>query len=139
MAWDLALASSGDLIFTPGDLMFSPSADISGISGVDLIEQRMLMRLKLHRGSWVYDDDGSFGSQLYRLIGHNPNTAAAQADAIVREALRPMDEIDVGEVHIMQQDTSLVLIIDYRVLDVQVSAADENQQRLEIVISGGSA
>ena len=34
------------------------SKDFSGISGTDLLNQRISIRLRLHRGEWVYDEDG---------------------------------------------------------------------------------
>jgi hypothetical protein len=135
--WDLAISQGGDLVFTPGDLIFSPSADLSGISGTDLIEQRMVMRLKVQRGSWTYDADGSFGSQLYRLTSMTPDTAQAQAEAYVREALRDMDDIEINSVHVLMDSASLALIIDYNVLDESISLTDETQQQLELVVSGG--
>lgn len=138
MSWDLALSMAGDLVFSPGDLIFSPSADVQGISGVDLIEQRMVMRMKLHRGSWTYDADGSFGSQLYKLMGSNPKSGAAQASAYVREALREIPEIDIDDVSISFQGSSLVLIINYHVLEVSVSSDEVNEQTLEIVVAGPS-
>lgn len=137
MAWDLALSSAGDVIFTPGDLIFSPSADILGVSGVDLIEQRMRMRMKLQRGSWTYDEDNSFGSQLFKLVSTTPEAGAAQASAYVREALREMDEIDVDDVHVSFQGSSLVLIVDYHVLEVDIASDEVNQQQLEVVVASG--
>lgn len=137
MSWDLALAASGDLIFTPGDIVFSQSADLSGISGVNLIEQRMITRLKIHRGSWTYDQDGSFGSQLHNLTSMTPQMAMPAATAYVQEALREITEIQVDEVHVSKSGTSLVLIIDYHVLEENISMTDENEQQLELVIAGG--
>ena len=137
MSWDLALASSGDLVFTPGDLMFSPSADLQGISGTDQVEQRMITRLKIHRGSWTYDDDGSFGSQLFRLTSMTPQTATAQATAYIQEALRDITEIQVDEVRPVQIGSSLALIIDYHITEETISMSDENERQLEVVISGG--
>lgn len=138
MAWDLALSSAGDVVFTPGDLVFSPSADIQGISGVDLIEQRMRMRLKLQRDSWTYDEDGTFGSQLYKLMGASPSNATAQATAYVHEALREITEIDVDDVHVSLDGSSLVMVVDYHVLEVSLASDEINEQQLEIVIAGPS-
>jgi hypothetical protein len=139
MSWDIAISPAGDLIFTPGDVVFSASADLSGISGVDLIEQRMLVRLKLQRGSWVYDEDGSFGSQLYKLASMTPQTAMVQADAYVREALRDISEIQIDEVAVSMNGSALILIISYQVTDETISPSDENEQQLEVVIQEGSA
>ena len=52
----------------------------------------------------MYDDDGTFGSNLWRVIGMSADDAHTAVGALVREALRPMaDEIsivDVQHVHI---------------------------------------
>ena len=135
MSWDLALSSSGDLVFTPGDVVFSQSADLSAISGINLIEQRMITRLKLQRGSWVYDENESLGSQLYRLTSMTPQTAQVHAEAYVREALRDILEIQVDTVRVSLSGPSLVLIIDYHIVEETVSLSDVNQQELELVIS----
>lgn len=106
MAWDLAISEHGDLIF-------AGNRDLAGVSGSDLIEQRMRLRLKLHRGSWVYDADGNLGSNLWRLIGMRPQDANAAVNALVREALRPMaNEINVADVKVYRVDKSGVPTVD---------------------------
>lgn len=91
MSWDLALVN--------GDLVFAANRDLAGISGTDLLEQRMKTRLRVLRASWVYDRDGTFGSNLHRLIGMAPEAANTAVIAYVREALRPMDkEISIEEI-----------------------------------------
>lgn len=136
MSFDLAISPAGDLMFSPADLVFSPSADLQGVSGTALIEQRIVTRLKVARGSWTYDESGDFGSQLYRLTGMSPITAQVQANSYVREALRDMDDISIDAVNISLSGSSLVLIIDYTIQDVTVSTADESQQQFEMVIGG---
>jgi len=128
MSWDLALAPSGDLIF-------SPSGDLSGISGVDLLQQRMMMRMKIQRGSWTYDDDGSLGSQMVRLTGMTTTAGPSHVDAYVREALREMTEIEVDSVGVEVKGTAVVVLINYHVLEETISTDDERQQQLEVVIS----
>lgn len=136
MSWDLAISAAGDLVFSPGDIVFSESADLSGISGIDLVEQRMILRLKVERGSWVYDEDLSFGSQLTKLMSMTPTTGMVQVDAYVREALREITEIQVDAVNVSLDGSSLVLIIDYHVTDETASLTDENEQQLALVIGG---
>lgn len=128
MSWDIALAPTGDI-------RFSSSGDLAGISGTDLIEQRMMLRMKIQRGSWTYDEDGTLGSQLVRLTGMASQLAITQVDAYVREALRDMNEISIGDIDISQNGSALVLLINYSVVEETVSMDEENQQQLEVVIS----
>lgn len=134
MAWDLALAPNGDLII-------SGARDLAGKSGTDLLEQRMILRLKLHRGEWSYDDNDSFGSQLYRLIGENPVKAQAQAPAYVREALRPMEnEVLIDDVQVNFDDSrSITLTLLYQVLDDLGGDAEQQAQEIEITIPFGGS
>src|SRR5262245_16609143 len=90
--FDLALAGSGDFIV-------AGNRDLAGVSGTDLIDQRIRLRLKLRRGSWVYDDAKSLGSELYTLSGQDPDAVTDMATAYVRDALRGMgDEIEIEDV-----------------------------------------
>lgn len=128
MSWDIA--------FSPvGDIVLAADGDLAGISGIDLVQQRMMLRLKITRGSWTYDEDGSLGSQLSRLTSMSTQAALAQVDANVREALRDMTEIEVGEIEITDNGRALVLLVNYSILEETVSMVDENQQQLEVVIS----
>lgn len=127
MSWDLGISAAGDLVF-------SPSSDLQGISGTDLVQQRMLMRLKLRRGSWTYDDSESFGSQLWRLMSANPVAAAGQAEAYVREALRDMDDVVIDAISVNKELRTLTIRVDYHVAEVDVSVTEENRQQLEIAI-----
>ena len=58
MPFDLAISEHGDLVM-------SGSRDLAGISGSDQTGQRVQIRLRLHRGTWFYDEDGTLGSLLY--------------------------------------------------------------------------
>lgn len=127
------------MALTPaGDLIFSPSRDVMGISGTDLIEQRMMIRLRIPRGSWTYDDDDSFGSQLHRLMGASATAGIAQIDAYVREALRDMTDIEITDVNISVNPITqaVTLLIDYNVLD---ETGQETEQQLTFAASEGSA
>ena len=91
MAYDLAISDLGDLIL-------AANRDLAGTTGSALLEQRIRMRLRLHRGAWKYDFTQTLGSQLYTLSGTPGERAAEYADAYVREALINMQEITVVEV-----------------------------------------
>lgn len=132
--WDLALSSNGDLIL-------SGANDLAGISGTDLIEQRIRLRLRLHRGEWEGDADDRLGSQLYRLAGMSPVKAQQVAPAYVRDALRDMsDEITIGDVRIAYDTRSITLTVGYSVLSDLGATAEEDAQQIEIQIpAGGTA
>jgi hypothetical protein len=132
MSFDLALAPTGDILF-------AGSGDLQGVSGTDLIAQRMLLRLKIQRGSWTYDEDESIGSQLSRVTGMTTRGGPQHVDAFVREALRDMDEIVIDAVNVTLDGTAVICIIDYHVTGDTISMTDENNQQLEVAISGGPA
>ena len=137
MAFDLAISSLGDLII-------SGYRDLMGKSGQALIEQRMIIRLKIPRGSWVYDDDGSLGSQLYTLTSMTPTQAQAVAPAMVREALREMTEISVDDVRISFDVRSMTIIVYYHIVQtegagVQVGFEQVQELSFTIPLTGGNA
>lgn len=110
-----------------GDLMISGHGDLLGKSGVDLIEQRMLIRLRVQRGAWLYDTDKTFGSNLHRLVGTSTADASTAAIAYVREALRPMEnEISVENVEVLiGDDHSVSLSVNYRTLNVNTNVLSD--------------
>lgn len=143
--WDLALSPNGDLVI-------SGHRDLSGKSGTDLLEQRMLLRLQIHRGSWVYDDGKTLGSNLYRLIGMSATDAHSAVEPYVNEALRGMTEIKVVSVqhkHIVQgvltdehpaAARGIAIIISYQVRDLDSDAvSDTRQLEISLPLSGGGA
>lgn len=90
--WDLAL----DL--ATGDFMFGPSRDLLVATGPELVNQRILSRCKIPRGTFPYDDDGNLGSRLH-TISRQPNAQqTAQLVPLVHEALEGMDDIAIGEI-----------------------------------------
>src|ERR1051326_1570440 len=110
MAYDLKISQYGDLLF-------GGNRDLQGTSGLDLIEQRIWLRLKIARGSWVYDEDGTLGSQLFLAMRQPPAQAAAAIPMYVREALREISEIIVDDVVIEQTDLNeLTLTVQYHLI-----------------------
>jgi len=104
-----------DLVISDhGDLILAGSRDLEGVSGTDLLDQRIVIRLKIHRGSWYYDTSETLGSYLFRILGTDPN-AALEVDTYVREALRPITEISVEEVQSVYDENlkSLVITVGY--------------------------
>lgn len=133
MAWDIALAANGDVIL-------AANRDLLGVSGTALVEQRIRLRLKLHRGEWVYDESDTLGSQLYRLNGLPPGEAAKYVDAYVREALRDMTEISIWSVEMDYGDKGILVTVQYQVelsSDESDLPADLQLQSLTIGVPGG--
>lgn len=91
MAWDLAIGPHGDLLF-------AGNRDLTGVGGHSLTEQRIRLRCKIPRGSWVYDEPRTLGSNLWKLLGVGRADVIENVDPYVREALTPMGDISVEDV-----------------------------------------
>ncbi|HWV45673.1 MAG TPA: hypothetical protein VN039_06580 [Nitrospira sp.] len=108
MSWDLALEGES------GDLIFSPTLDLLGATGDGLTKQRVLIRCRIPRGSWTYDLTGELGSRL-ATISRNPGPIQlANAPAMVKEALAPMEDITVDDVQAtVDENNRLVVSVSY--------------------------
>jgi phage baseplate assembly protein W len=142
-----------DLVISEhGDLVMAGNRDLAGVSGIDLLEQRMRIRLMLHRGSWAFDPDDTLGSALYTLMGMPPDSAGGSIDPLVRQALKPMEnEISVDEVWIAYEQSdgaftqeapavsrSILVIVVYHVQPSSDEIATEIEpRRLEVVLPLG--
>lgn len=120
--WDLAVADNGDLII-------SGHRDLMGRSGTDLLEQRMKIRMLAQRGAWALDRNKTFGSNLRRLIGMAPEVAAQSAPALVREALRGMDEIVVDEVQVTYTSNDITVVVFYHTQEVSGGIVVSSQEQ----------
>lgn len=108
MSWDLAL--DGD----SGDVIFSPTLDLLGSTGDGLTKQRILLRCKIPRGSWMYDEDKTLGSRLSEISSAPSALQIVQAPALVREALEPMDDIALVNVEAtFDENSQIVVAVDY--------------------------
>lgn len=129
MSWDLGISENGDLVL-------AGNRDLSGKSGTDLLEQRMIIRLKLPQGEWVYDESGQMGSTLRQLYGMAPERASLLAPALVRQALRAMnDEITVDDVNVFSDDQAIQMLILYRVLESSPEAMADDEQERQLQVS----
>ena len=122
--YDLAISEHGDLIL-------SGNRDLAGVSGTDLIDQRIKLRLTIHRGVWFFDADGTLGSNLFRVLGAAPQSAL-EVEAHVREALRPMPEISIEDIVTEYDEDAKSLIV--KVTYAQTPELDE----AEIQLSAGA-
>lgn len=112
--FDLALSEHNDLVI-------AGNRDLAGVSGTDLIEQRIRLRLKIRRGTWVYDEGKTLGSQLFQLIGTSPDEVHTSVGAYVREALRPMsNEIEIQDVIHQHDMTTPDLALSNREIEIMV-------------------
>lgn len=95
--FDLAISEHGDLIF-------AANRDLLGVDGTTLIEQRIRTRLKIPRGSWVYDVDQSLGSRIHIVLNHDVERAHSEIPMFVKEALDEMEDVSIGEVQLISDD-----------------------------------
>lgn len=131
MSYDLALSENGDLIF-------AANRDLQGVSGIALIEQRMRLRLRMMRGQWQFDPEGTLGSRLYTLPGKSPEEASAQAQMYVREALREMDEIQVdGVTTSTTKDRGLEVHVQYHLTSDDGSTVPDLTLDLSVTVPVG--
>ena len=108
MSFDLAID------YTTGDLLMAPNFDIQGRTGPDVFEQRIRIRLKVQRGTWLLDPtDGELGSRILDLARVSSDRAVREMEQYVREALEPMQDITVRDVTAkLDPTTSKVVMLD---------------------------
>lgn len=134
MAFDLAIAPNGDLIL-------SAARDLQGATGIAIVEQRIRIRLRLNRGTWIYDPSGRLGSNLQELFGLEPEIAAARVVPLVREALLPVTEIEVTDVTATPGSKDITVVVYYQLvfLDDETGSPDFSEiQSVGINIPIGS-
>jgi hypothetical protein len=136
MSYDLAIGPSGDLLF-------AGNMDLLGVSGEDLTNQRIRNRLKIVRGSWVFDTNQTLGSRLDRVLREG-NNAYEQVVTFVHEALDEMDDIIVGDISVFPdpndtRGTTMILKVFYTMApagdEAPFSATDEQLQSQEATIT----
>jgi hypothetical protein len=93
MSYDLALGPTNDLLF-------GSNRDLLGVDGYAIYEQRIRTRLKIRRGSWVFDTDKTLGSRLDLLYGRISEQAVGEINTFVNEALDDMEDIAVTNVQV---------------------------------------
>ena len=94
MPWDLMISNHSDL-------MFGPARDWQPITGEALLQQRVILRLRMMRGSWILDDSGSLGGNLHFALQMQQPIGIEELDTLVAEALEPMsNEITVSDIEV---------------------------------------
>lgn len=110
MPWDLKISELNDLLF-------SPSRDWQTVVGTDLLQQRVMLRLKMRRGSWIFDDTRQLGSNIHFATAMQEPQALAAIEALVVEGLEPIsDEVEIIDVDIRETDSPITLevVVEYR-------------------------
>jgi hypothetical protein len=88
-----------DFVLSPyGDWLFSGNRDILGISGPDQTSQRIRTRLRISRGDWVYDDNGTLGSRIEDTLRLPRERAINEIPLLIRDALEPMPDVIITDV-----------------------------------------
>ena len=105
-----------------GDVEFSNSLDLAITAGQNLIQQRIMVRLKMMRG-WIYDRTGTLGSRLNISLSEPITEGLDDIPGLVLEALDPMsNEILVEDISVQQSDSdpkTVVVIVSYHLLNSQ--------------------
>lgn len=103
-----------DLLISPlGDLVFSANRDAAIVSKADLTTQRIMLRLKLPRGSFVYGPK-DLGSEMARLLRAGTTAEQrARGVSIVTQALKPMQDFTITSVSVEPSPTDPRGVIVY--------------------------
>jgi hypothetical protein len=132
--WDFKISEHNDLLFGPG-------RDWQPVTGEALLQQRIMLRLRMKRGSWILDDTGALGGNLDFALQMQQPAALEELDTLVAEALEPMsDEIIVADIEVKpsEHDVHAVdLLVKYqRVLPPESQVASiPNVIQVPIVIT----
>jgi hypothetical protein len=133
MAVDLAID------YNSGDLIVAPNKDLDRRTGSDLTEQRIRVRLRIIQGEWLLDPTGgTLGSRLVDSLRQPIFRAVDEIPLLVREAIEPMDDIDLVNVTCDPDPTdsrSVTVVIYYQVLD-QTGLTTEEQLTTSVTLAG---
>jgi hypothetical protein len=80
------------------DWVFDARRDLSESGGMQVVYQRVMTRLIIRRGSFIYDEDGDLGSRLMDLVSTSKRDVLRDLEIMVQEALAPMDDVTVTNV-----------------------------------------
>ena len=85
-----------DTAISNGDFMLDSNGIPISIYGIQEILQRVLIRLTVRKGSFIYDTN--LGSDLYKLKKTTSTSIKSRALSMVKEALKPMSNVLVDDV-----------------------------------------
>ena len=114
-----------DTALKDGDFYLGTTGKPIAISGIKELLQRVLIRLTVRKGSFIYNKN--LGSNLYTLKNTNKDIKN-QAIIMVKEALADMKEIEVD-------DISVKLIDNLENLKINVLLSiNNNKEEVEILL-----
>lgn len=113
-----------DTAVSNGDFLCNSKGTPINLAGYEELLQRVLIRLTVKKGSFVYDK--SLGSRLYTLKATDGNIKE-RALALVREALIEIPEVAVN-------DVKIALTNDKESLELTVILAVNNTEK-EVVMT----
>lgn len=107
-----------DTALSNGDFLCDTRKNLVELTGYDELLQRVLIRLGVKKGSFVYDKN--LGSRLYTLKAGDGNLNE-KALSLVREALLDIPEVLVESVHttLTNNGENLVLAVSLAVNNTQ--------------------
>jgi hypothetical protein len=135
MSWDIAISEHGDLVF-------AGNRDLEITEGVQLVNQRIINRIRLKRGMWIFNRDSSLGSDLDSIMGRPQEQQLENIPQLIADALAPMeDEIDIRDVQVASESRGVSALIEYALVfpDVPPDAITQNTVTLLIPVLGVSA
>jgi hypothetical protein len=101
-------------------LVFNANGDLAAAVGDNVVAQRIHTRIIIPLGSFIYNPN--LGSRLRGTSLRAPmNKGAQEISAVIREALQPMDDIEISEINVVPSETdptSMTAHIAYRPLSV---------------------
>lgn len=114
-----------DTALKDGDFYLGTTGKPIAISGIKELLQRVLIRLTVKKGSFIYDKD--LGSDLYTLKNTNKDIKN-QAIIMIKEALADMRKIEVEDISIKFTDSSENLKLNV------LLSINNNKEEVEILL-----
>ena len=130
--WDIEISEHGDLVF-------AGNHDLETVEGTQVINQRIITRLRIRRGSWIFNRDSSLGSDLDSAMGRPQSQQLENFPTIIANALAPMeDEIDIQDIQIVPETRGVTAVIVYSLVapDVPPDVSAQNTVTLLIPVLG---
>lgn len=126
MATDLAID------YNTGDLVASPTKDLSLRTGVGSVEQRMRVRLRVWYGEWSLNP--TLGSRIHDVMRMPGWRALTEVELVIREALETMTDVRIQDV-VVVQDEKDVRVINVVIQYAVVEATDEPNESFVLTTS----
>jgi hypothetical protein len=103
MAWDIKMDGE------TRDWVFTASRDYAHVEGMDIVKQRVMTRLFIERGTFIYDVQGDLGSRTWELLRFPHWKSEEQLNITIQEALAPMDDVEIIEVEVWSPGQQFML------------------------------